>query len=313
MGEYMEKSNAWKAVQGNDDYLQATMETMGGGRNEADWRRYLSAQGYKGRALEQGVAAIRSAKRDTSDEVFESAAVVANASTTTGWKEGGAGQMMASINEVAGGDREMAQNMLAQMRQRTAQARRTDLGGAGFGTQSRALEAMYGGDASGHKITIAEATDLMNTEALDKQGPGALIGASGDAIKQLAPQMVKRLTNAHANVNNATTPEARAAAERELKQEYASIAGRYDVMSQGSPENAKIMADTVLGAGIVLGDGSGSTVRQVIERYRSSQDPDFLEMRRELGMLERDGAAKAQAVMSGQDPGAGIGGMPTLR
>src|SRR6185437_12528875 len=112
MHEYMEKNAAFNAIKGNDDYLQATMKNMGGGDSEDDWRNYLSAHGYSGRDLEQGVAAIRAARRGTSQDVFKQSAVMANASTGTGWKDGGVAEMMESINEASGGDRHLATNML---------------------------------------------------------------------------------------------------------------------------------------------------------------------------------------------------------
>ncbi len=314
MNEYMEKSQAFKKVSGNDDYLQATMANMGGGHTEADWRRYLSEHGYRGRALEQGVAAIRAAKRDTNDEVFQRAAVVANASTGTGWKDDGAGAMMASINEAAGGDRDMAAGMLAEMRQRSTQARRTDLGGAGFGGQMRDLNAMYAaeynldnqGNSLGHQMTQAEATDRNNEQVLELQGSGGILGARGDTMKLLAPQMKKRLRRAHVVNNQAqsnpnATPAQKAAAERTLKQEYASLAGRYDAMSQSSPENAKIMADTVLKE-----DLGGQTVQEVIESLRG--DDQFLQMRREYGN-QAAAAAAAAGNPQGQGPGQ-QGGQP---
>jgi hypothetical protein len=306
--EYMENNADFKKIAGNDDYLQATMENMGGGKTETDWRRYLSGQGYSGRALEQGVAQIRAAKRATNDEVFEKAAVIANASTGTGWKEGGAGAMMESINEAAGGDRDMAASMLADMRNRATQARRTDLAGAGFGGQAQMLNAMYSpdynvddqGKSRGRTITAAEATDKMNDDALFVQGPGALIGARGDSIKLLAPQMVKRLDRAHQAYTNASAAD-KPLAERRLKQEYAVLAGRYDAMSQAAPENAQIMADTVLGAGV-----AGKTIQQHIEDFRT--DDTFLQMRREYGT---NAAAAAAAGGAGAPGGPGApGGIP---
>ncbi|HVV66487.1 MAG TPA: hypothetical protein VHB72_00240 [Candidatus Saccharimonadales bacterium] len=335
MNEYMENSQAWKAVAGNDDYLQATMKNMGGGDTEDDWRRYLSGQGYSGRSLEAGVAAIRAAKRDTNDEVFKSAAVVANASTGTGWKEGGAGAMMESINEAAGGDRAKAARMLADMRGRAQQARRIDLSGAGFGGQVTDLEAMNNGT-----MTADEATARNNSKVLELNGAGAIAGARGDSMKLLAPAMKEELLRAHASGNETT-----------IKRTWAKAANIYDTVAHASPENAELFADQVLaqpfdgstvkvdrrnarGELIPQLDASGKTIpvldnagndtgrihyqqeeipltgRRVLERFRN--DDEFLNMRRELSSQEQFAQQQSGgAELGGTGAGGGLGG-PTV-
>src|SRR6185437_14923553 len=157
MHEYMEKNAAFNAIKGNDDYLQATMKNMGGGDSEDDWRNYLSAHGYSGRDLEQGVAAIRAARRGTSQDVFKQSAVMANASTGTGWKDGGVAEMMESINEASGGDRHLATNMLAGMRGAASQSGRLDLAGSSFGQQAQQLHRMYD-ESHANGGTVSDAT-----------------------------------------------------------------------------------------------------------------------------------------------------------
>lgn len=293
MSDYMEKSEAFKAMSANDDYLQATMENMGGGHNESDWRRYLQAQGYTGDDLERGVALIRAAKRDTNDHTFHQAAVAANFSTGTGWKEGGAGQMMESVNEVVGDDRDMGARILAQGRSAAKQAGRIDLGGAGFGGQMGNMEAMYRG-----ALSAQEATRLNNEAVLKVNGPGQLAHARGDAMKQLAPAIADNIRRAYASGNPTTA-----------KRELAKAAGVYDAMAQAAPENAEYFADAVLeqplGQDFLRADGTPRTLRTEIEDSRS--DPEFLAMRREYSS-ERD----ARRANGGQEPpeGGGAPGIP---
>jgi hypothetical protein len=315
MAEYMDKNEAFKVMSGNDDYLQATMRNMGGGETEADWRRYLAAHGYEGRSLEQGVATIRAAKRATSGEVFKAAAVVANASTGTGWKEGSAGQMMQSIAEAADGDADMTARMLAEARSRANQSGRIDLGGAGFGGQLNDTLAIANGS-----MTAEEATRRNNAKVLHLKGAQDISRARGQAVQHLAPAMRDEITTAYASGNEVT-----------IKRALAKAANMYDTLNYASPENAEYFADNVLaqptGAPkyktetvtttdrngqpvtqerVVVGaDGrpqveldsrgnpviSGKTLRQEIEQYRS--DPEFLNMRKEFGMREA-AAGRAQ-------------------
>lgn len=342
--EYMEKSQAWKGIAQNDDLLLATLESQGGGKTEADWRRYLSDPkkgGLQGRALEQSVAAIRAAKRDTNDNVFAEAAARAAASTGTAWKNDGAGGMMAAINEVAGGDRAKAGRMLADMRGRAQQARRVDLSGAGFGGQITDLEAMNNGT-----MTAETATARNNAKVLELNGAGAIAGARGDSMKLLAPAMKEELAKAYASGNDVT-----------IKRTLAKAANMYDTMAHAAPENAEIFADQVLaqpfaatynkekglweghmvkvdrrnakgelmpqldasGKTIPVRDSAGNdtgrihyqqeevplTFRRVMERFRN--DDEFLNMRRELSSQEQF-AQQQNSGGSSDITGGGLGG-----
>ncbi|HSX06243.1 MAG TPA: hypothetical protein VLG92_00815 [Candidatus Saccharimonadia bacterium] len=268
LGEYMEKNSAFAAIKGNDDYLQATMRNMGGGDSEDDWRTYLSRAGYQGRALEQGVAAIRNAKRSTSNEIFQRAAVVANAATGTGWKKGGAADMYESINEVTHGDTQTSNAMLAQMRSMAGQAGRLDLSGPGFGTSATAMENLRTG-----RINKADANSMVTENAIYTKSAGEYARARGQAIENMAPHMVKRLEKAHTRVARARSggnEQAIEAAERNLGQEYAALDNLHDSLNHNAPENARIIADTVLNAKIRV-DGAETTVQSNMEEFRSGE------------------------------------------
>ncbi len=158
--EFSEKNMDFGVVKQNDDFLQAALKFKG---DEAGMKQWLMTPaekggggGYDAATAEQGIAAIRSARRATSADTFDTAAAMALPATGTAFKRreitdengnkqlvGGAGEMHDLINEVAGDDRVKAGRMLASMRSGATQARRFDLAGGGFGNQIGELENQY--------------------------------------------------------------------------------------------------------------------------------------------------------------------------
>lgn len=261
--ENMEKNAHLKAILANDDYLNASNAAtnhVGNPHTDAGVRAYLQAQGYQGQGLEQGVAAVREARRSMSRESFEIATTMANAGTGTAYA-GGAGEMMESINTVAGSDRHLANRMLGSMRGTAERARRVDLAGSGFGTQSRLMEEMYAGTTTG-----GEASEQVARAALEVQGAGSIVGARGNAVRNLAPHMVNELREAYGTGNEVT-----------INRALARVAGRYDEMARNAPENAEILADSLLTQHLP----NGQTIQAAIEEARTN--PEFLNMRREYG------------------------------
>ncbi|MCA9325764.1 hypothetical protein KDA23_06950, partial [Candidatus Saccharibacteria bacterium] len=172
--EYGEKNEAFQAVKGNDDLLLAGLRH----RNDyAAIEADLRAKGYSEDAARQGAAAVRLARRDTSDEVFETAAAMALPATGTAFK-GGAGEMHTLINEVAGSDRQKASRMLAAMRSGAAGARRYDLGGGSYASQLGVMEDQYNGT-----VTEAAANRTIAEQSLEGQGGGYVAGARNGAVK----------------------------------------------------------------------------------------------------------------------------------
>ena len=290
--EYMEKNAAFNSMRGSDNLLQATMANMGGGKSEADWRRYLSSltddkgqHQYEGADLEQAVATIRDAKRGTSDDVFHQASVMANASTGTGWKDGGATEMMESINEAFGDDRHGANNALAQMRESASRSGRLDLGGARFGDQAAGLSQMYNeAKANGGKVSAGTKQSVkssINKSILETKGASEFARSRGQAVKQIAPEMVKNLEAAHAKLDStAVGSKERALAHRELAQQYANMANFHDTLNYMAPENAKIISDQVLAHEI-----NGQSVMQHIETYQRTGNTDFVETRKDYDAM----------------------------
>lgn len=319
--EFME-NKAFTSMSGNDDYLQATMANMAardkdgnilkdangmaikGGTTEEDWRRYLSAMGYSGRDLEQGVATIRQAKRQTSNDVFSQAAVIANASTGTGWKDGGTTEMMESINGAFGADRHAAVNALAQMRSRASQSGRLDLAGSSFGQQAGAMNEMYEEQAETGGVsdtTKQRIQHQLHGSVLETKGANDFARARGNAVKLLAPEMRYDLEQAHATHNAAKQQldAARAGgdagqiqqaelsfhqADRALGQKYASLGNFHDSLNHMAPESAKLISDAVLSHQVVGADGM--TGMQYMAHLREAGNRGYLDTRKDYSARE---------------------------
>lgn len=309
--EAMEKNSAVAAVIGNDDYLQAALKHPG---DEKGMRSYLQQAGYSEQAADQGVAAIRAARRSVSNEVFDVAAAMALPGTGTAFKpvyddqgnlvSGGAGEMHEVINEAAGDDRVLANRMLVKARSGAAGARRFDLAGGGFGSQSQVLEGQYNGTMRSN-----DASKRIIRESLEGQGGNYIAGTKKAGVQAFSHESVAILNEKYAAMETAMNTAANSrsvddakvaqAAEASFKREIAKVAGRYDGMSQTSPENAEVMATILMNAKI-----GNQSVRQYVDTNRS--DPNFQSMRREY---ERSTTAAAQsmqqqAAQQGPTPGA---------
>lgn len=303
--EYMEKSAAFKAISGNDDYLQATMESAGGGDTEDDWRRYLRKTGkYNDRDLEQGVALIRAAKRDTNDEVFKRAAVEANFSTGTGFQEGGIAAANAAILEAAHGDMDTVARLTARGRSRAERADRWDLAAPGFGSHLGAIQEMKQKFAeidndskldTPQKKADAKAaymqeqtTDLLEKGYYVKGGANRLVQMRGQSMKLLAPRIVSRISTAHADqarahavLDNAKQSgvtgkaleqiELNASnADRLLAQEYAALGNLQDQLNYASPEIAREVTDSVLSVKLDKKDPDSPTIHEFLGQIKTN-------------------------------------------
>jgi hypothetical protein len=222
--------------------------------------------------------------------------------TGTAFK-GGAGEMHDTINEVAGEDRVKAGRMLAAMRSGAASARRFDLAGGGFGDQIGVLNDQYEG-----KISTQEANDHIFRSSLEGQGGSYVVGGRKSTVENFAPIMLNKLRETQNSIpfKDAGGTSDPGQVERRTMQELATLAGRYDAMSQIAPENARVMADKVMTQKVTL-LGQTKTVQEHIEDRRA--DEGFLQMRREYGASAARGgqqaaliAAQAQAAQQQQGP-----------
>lgn len=303
--EYMKNSLAFQAISGNDDFLQATNVASGGGHTAEAQAKYLkglkrldedgnetNVRKYTDDEVNQGVAGIRAARRGTNDDIFYQSAVLANFSTSTGWKKGGAVMASEAINEVAGSDRSTAARMLAEAGSRAERTGRLDQN-AGFGTRFGVLDDLYkaqnehGGDDKYMEEVRLQSMQTLADNIFETKGVSALVGANGHAVKNLAPHLVKRLQRIQAKVGQAAPDSLeRENAERAVAQEYANLAGLGDVMSHGSAEVARFYADDVMNADITTLKGEKLKVSDMIKRLQDSGDKDFMQARRDFDAIQ---------------------------
>ncbi len=230
-------------------------------------RAELQRRGYHN--VDQGVALVRSAERSMSTEGFETAMAVASFGTSSGWTpkyetdpvtgekrmvhpgglgegaETGAGGARQMINDVAGGDRQRAIQMLGMARQMAESKGRFDLSGGSFTEDAEMLDQAKKG-----QLTASQVTERVARGALEGTGRGRLFGGHKRSIDALAPQVKTLLDesfgvvrDASGNVN-ASAPGG--GSPEEAIQQLAYAANSLDAASSNSPESAAVFNKQVL-------------------------------------------------------------------
>lgn len=160
--------------------------------------------------------------------------------------------------------------------------------------------------------------DAWMRGSLEYTQSGQIVAGRTETVRILGNQMRERLNRSiaaqqQAEAQAAANPTSVAAqqrllqTERETKRQLAALAGRYDVMAQVSPENARYMAENVMMHDLNMGGGQPPiNIQQLVERYRA--DPEFQQYRREWASASMAGAqaqqvAAGQAIAGGQPPG----------
>ena len=201
---------------------------------------------------------------------LRSAAFV-NAISGKGYKAHEQELMWAQAADIAGGDDHALANLVAGGRSAAMNAGYASAGAASFATTMQYAKGEID-------------KDKFMDSVIDSAGPGSLFhpSMSNESLQQVSQRMVDRLTTARQSIDTAATPEARAAAEVVYKRRLADVANAYEQMRGISGAKGDVVADTMMGAGIVA---DGQTVRQAVEAVRS--DRDFLDRRQELTARER--------------------------
>lgn len=365
--EMIEKDGIMRPIVKDDDKLWAVMH----GTNEAEMRQILidRAPGRfneydKKRDLDQAVEEAMAFRKHAGHNGSRIAATMANAATGTGYNyrqnaDGsftGDDDMMTAILDASNGDASMAGRMLAEMRPMATQSGRQDIAGGGYAhsmkvmSDLRRAQAARGGvitremidpttgetlrDAAGNARTITgtygvEEARMDIMQDVLRSNAGAAVAGKVKGVKQLAPILKKNAEAAlQANGPNATRNAAR---------ELATLAGKHDAAAQIAPQNARVLADEVLGATIdiqtmtpemramlapalvqVAPDGTQSskltgtiTYQAAIEAMRGNAD--FQTMRREyqsssIAAAQQANAAQLAAQQGVTPPAAGTGG-----
>ncbi|HSW37448.1 MAG TPA: hypothetical protein VLG37_03715 [Candidatus Saccharimonadales bacterium] len=313
--EAIEKNKSFQAMMNNDDYHDMVDDTArafdestgqwvtGSLHDESKQAAFLRARGYGAEDAQAGVAVVRRARRSMSENAFKMASVMANGTTGTSWKaeNGGAAAMGRSILWASGGDQNTTARILARVRNGATQQRRFDLAGGSFNQQliTTLQQRNRGADFD------TEVNEQLSRNALEGQGGGAIAAGRIQSVRALAPQIRTNLEEAFAGGDDAAI------------QELAVLAGRYDVMGQVAPENAKILKDEVMSregiridslspklqerfASIISSPRTGGkvgprgaiTYQEAIEAMRG--DSTFQELRREYQNATYASAAQAQ-------------------
>ncbi|HSX36494.1 MAG TPA: tail fiber domain-containing protein [Patescibacteria group bacterium] len=266
--ELRERDAAFATISQDEDLLRVARDARSGG----DVTRMLTAAG---RNTAEDHAKVEAVMRAGNRDAVRIAAATQLAATGTGYED--SGQMLASIADVAGDDLGLGTRMLGDARKAASDARAVHLSGAGFGRTNTELHAIMGTAPGAARATrAAAATQALNHEALQGTGAYQVIGARRNAVEALAPQMVQDVNDALLTGNQDQIDEA-----------LAGISARHTAMTSASPENAQVMAQQVMSAGVQdPANGQWVTVRELIDRARN-RPPNpahgqqrFLEMER---------------------------------
>ena len=194
-----------------------------------------------------------------------------------------AGEMLESINSVAGSDRVLASEMLGNMRELAKGAQRPDLYGASHGTMQAAMDGLYRFNPQGARDPVQEAlaTHRLDEAAIREQGPAVFLSAKPEQLERLSGVLM-------GSINDAMISGDR----QQIDYVMADVANIYDQLHTISPERAAIFAKTVMGTGL-LANNSGVTqnmsVRQYIDTLRANptEHPDYHDRRREMNTSQQ--------------------------
>lgn len=279
----IQENSAMKAVAVNDDLASAALH---GNMTDEDARSYLVAHGQEGQELEQNLATIRTARQSVGDSNFQVASAVALAGTKTGYADG-AGQMMSTINRVAGDDIELARSMTFAAREQASNAQRFDLSEAGAGTYLNGLSYLrQNGDSLAAQEQI---TRNVTDDIVENKSAQYLMSGHSNSFKNLAPALQRRIAKASNLPNRAneiigdkvkenaidstihvpTQSEAHDMARREFVQTVAASEAMLDAASASSPAAAKVMADSFQSTQVHLSEMSAED-RTWLSAYQTS-------------------------------------------
>lgn len=287
---------------GNDD---ATAIAMQGNMNRQKFiAAYQAKTGQTAAEAEKALSELETgfgAKIGT--RAMEAASFKAHAASNTGYKPNANAttdaqrdahyqQMLTDAGRMVNNGTMSAADAAAALK---ANKNRPDMAGMSFGKLLPAIDKaatnLQSGQAAADHTTIKD----LRQSVLDGSQPGALIGARHEAVTSMSHQMFENLQAAYISKDSEA-----------ISRELAAIAGRYDVMAHAAPQNAEIMAKTVLSQNIRDQNGNIVTVRQAVEARRG--DAQFLDRRREIGRGEHEAYQNAQQY-SGVGGGGGIPGM----
>ncbi len=318
--ENLEKNQDFAAIKDNDNLLK-----MGMLYDDPDSLTKL------GGLTEEEASSVMRAKRSMGYQNYAVASSLALSATGTAF-ENGAGEMLETINKVAGNDRQLAGRMLASMRSSAMQAGRVDLGGAGYGDMLNVMNAMNNGT-----MTQAGATETIDKAAIRAQGVSALLNSKSKTFDRLSGVFTSNLAQAYQSRDAAVQKRddalksgdvagATAATDEinnandQIDNELANIANTHDQLSATSPEKGQIFAEKVMNSSIpdaneaeqyrlssgIEGPIKTPSIRQIIDTRRAdpANHPFFHNRRR-----EQQGGGPTRQGIDPLDTSTGPGGI----
>jgi|GEM_PF-2236815 len=332
-GEVLKNDNMRAA--GDDDAMAAAFQA----KSANDFIAKYQARGHSEAEARSALALTQSSFGTTmGSSAMKSAAFQARAASVTGYSgdDAGVSELYKDAATAVNAGIMTTNDAAAAIKANKA---RGDQSGIGFGDSlnqiSRTAERLKSGETDMSKLVTHDeihGAKGLRQSALDGSLPGSLISQRKEAVQAMVPHMRDNLQAAMSNISDVREKVARgerkpngqlytaddhANAVRDFKQQLASVAGMYDAMSQISPQNARIMADGLMGQGLVTtdipelglaannGGAGGVTVQSAIEGLRI--DSTFQEMRREYGSSAAQQASQLQQ-QQGDNPIARIGG-----
>jgi hypothetical protein len=142
---------------------------------------------------------------------------------------------------------------------------RADRAGIDFGMAIGAIDRV----ATGGGISDAQAAEMAD-DTISRTGPYQLIGQRHETLRMLGPEMSRRIETAYRQ----NGPDS-----REFIQQIAAAAARRDLAGSLPELNAGLNAGNV--ESIRLGGPSGRTVTEWEEHFRNTNNPIFIQYRRE--------------------------------
>jgi hypothetical protein len=338
--EGLENHEAFAPVKGDDDVAHAILS--------GNARKYLTDTGkFSEDEINRKMAHIDLARRAMGEANLRQAAIMSAVSASTGYSQGGIGQLISDIDMVAGDDAEMRAQLIGQVKQRAVQSGRTDLS-APFAEMYEASKRI-GTPTEGRtrQQQIEAESHYLLKKTIDTEGAGYVAGGKGAALEKFLPVLQERMLDTATNaqvwrerMEQSTNPNLSAEqqrvfdadgneiapeiieqqsyqADRELMQAAAATKALHDITGQISPEKARLLADGVLGHQM---PGYAENVSVLDWMNANIDNKEFNEMRNEFRsqygrqlteqQTTQAAAGAAAAAAAAAAPGAMPGPLP---
>lgn len=295
-------------------------------KNDEEFEKAQAA--FTAKDVDLNFALLKRARRMAGDKVFDAAAVVSAAGTSSGHsfeyrevakgkyekvetkglgegedatKENATKTMVSNINQVAGNDDMLRARLINEARGAASKAGRTDLSGGSFGTTVNIANSMQHGTLSGEDASKALLQNVFDGTHVQTAAYG-----KKDGLRLF-------IAGIEAEIN------APGASEEQVAKGLAKLAALHDMSSTATADNAAQIAKAL---SKTLGNTGESIQASIEKRMRNPKDfPAFYELRRDIApghghftgeTTTTTTAAEQDAARKGTPTGPGdVGTVPT--